>query len=355
MLNKFLCGAAIVALSGQAVLASNVIINGVPHQGGNVINLGHGAGAAGCCAVEDLSLTSLPVIHQPAAVSTVHTTAAPAAVTYQSAPAVTYQSAPAVTYQSAPAVTYQSAPVVTHQAAPPVSTHEIIVNQIPAPTPAVAAPVVAAPVIAAPAVIAPQVSANDWSSRVYVGARGGLAFQRDTDFVADRVKVETEYDDPAYSISAVAGWAAKVNNNIQYRLEAEIGYQFADVDSFSSPGATSTSASGDAETIFAFANAYVDVPIIDRLSGTVGGGLGVGRVDFDDLEFSGGTLLDDDDTAFGYHLDAGLTYDITDQIAVEALYRYTSFVDVEVTAVDGTTTEDNLDSHSVLVGARYGF
>ena len=317
--------------------------------------MSYGSSGVACCGVENLPYTPLPVIHQSAGVPVTHT-AAPI-VTHQAAPAVTYHSAPAATYQSAPAVTYQSPPIVTHQAAPAVSTHEIIVNQIPAPV--APAPVAVAPVAVAPVVAAPIVRTNaaprGWNSRIYVGARGGLAFQRDTDFVANRVKVETEYDDPAYSISAVAGWAAKVNNNIQYRLEAEIGYQFADVDSFSSPGATSTGASGDAETIFAFANAYVDVPIIDRLSGTVGGGLGVGRVDFDDLSFSGGTLVDDDDTAFGYHLDAGLTYDITDQIALEALYRYTSFVDVEVTAVDGTTSEDNLDSHNVLIGARYGF
>ena len=330
MLKNLLGGAAVLALSGHAVSASSVFVNGVSATAAPYVSQ----------AVPAVTYQASIAAHQSAP-----------AVTYQSVPAATYQSAPAVTYQSAPAATYQSAPVVTHQATPVVNTHEIIVNQIPAPV--APAPVAVAP-IAAP-IIQTKAASNSWNSRVYVGARGGLAFLQDTDFAANRVRVETDYDDPAYSISAVAGWAAKVNNNIQYRLEAEIGYQFADADSFSSPGATSTDASGDAETIFAFANAYVDVPIIDRLSGTVGGGLGVGRVDFDDLAFSGGTLLDDDDTAFGYHLDAGLTYDVTDQIAVEALYRYTSFVDVEVTAVDGTTTEDNLDSHSVLIGARYGF
>lgn len=342
MLKILLGGAAVLALSGHAVLASSVFVNG--------------ASGAACCGVEDLPYTPLPVIHQ---------TAAPV-VTHQAAPAVTYH-APAVTHQAAPAVTYQSAPVVTHQApvyvhqpAPAVSTHEVIVNQIPAPAPIVAAPVV---VPAALPPVAPQAAANGWSSRVYVGARGGLSFLRDTDsavVLANRIfTAETDYDDPAYTISAVAGWAAKVNNNIQYRLEAEIGYQFADVDSFSAPGTglTSSDGSGDAETIFAFANAYVDVPIFNRVNGTVGGGIGIGRVNFDDQSFSdtGVTLVDDKDTAFGFHLDAGLTYDISDQIALEALYRYMSFLDVDSTSLDGVSTDNNVNSHNVLIGARYGF
>ena len=37
------------------------------------------------------------------------------------------------------------------------------------------------------------------------------------------------------------------------------------------------------------------------------------------------------------------------------MYRYTSFIDAELTATDGTTSETDVDSHNVLIGARYGF
>jgi len=333
MLKNLLGGAAVLALSGHTVFASNVIVNGVPHHGSGPINISHGAGATACCDVQDLPYNPLPVIHQPATVTTTH------------APA------PVVTYQSAPIVTHQAAPSVVHHAAPPVTTHEVIVNQLPAPAP-IAAPIVAAPVVAAPVVKAP--AQRGWSSRVYVGARGGLSFAEDTDFTFNRVGTESDFDDPGYTISGVVGWAAKVNRSIGYRLEAELGYSQADVDSISTEFATA-SGSGETETIFGFANAYVDIPVFDRLSATVGGGLGAGYVNVENGVSGGPDLVDDSDTAFGYHLDAGLSYDVTEQLAVEALYRYTSFVNVDVTASDGTSSDTNVDSHNVLIGARYGF
>lgn len=391
---KYLFGsAAVLALSGHTALASNVIINGVPHHGNGPINVSYGGNGVACCAVEDLPHSPLPVLQHSTPSSVVTHEAAPAAISYESAPIVSHQAVPAVTYESvpvishqaAPAVTYQSAPVITHQAAPAVTyqskpvishhaapavtshsapavtyyaapaagRHEIIINQLPAPAPVVAAPVVAAPV-------ARSVSAapNAWSSRVYVGARGGLSFLEDTDFRAGGASIDNDYRDPDYTVSAVVGWAAKVNNHIQYRLEAELGYQRADVDTHSSRNFNvgSSGSDGDTQTIFGFANAYVDVPIVKRLSATVGGGLGAGYVEFDDHGIDGlGTLVDDSDTVFGYHLDAGLTYDVTDRIAVEALYRYTNFIDVGLTAEDGNSSEADIESHNVLVGARYGF
>ena len=381
MLKYLLSGAAVLALSGHTVFASNVFINGVPHSAGQAANISYGSGAIGCCETTELSHT-LPVLHPSVVGTTTHTTAptathaTAAAVTHTAAPAVTYQTAPAVTYTAPPVTTYQPAPVVTHQAAPvttyhsaPVVTHqvapvaprhEIIINQLPAPVAAPLPVIAAAPIVAAPAIRPQKPAANSWNSRVYVGARGGITFARDADVdvippQAQRTAIETDFNDPGYTISGVVGWAAKVNNNIQYRLEAELGYSEADVDSFSAPGFISSSGSGDVQTIFAFANAYVDVPVFDRLSATLGGGIGAGRVKIDDFAVSGGPIADDFDTAFGYHLDAGLTYDVTDRVAIEALYRYTSFVDVDVTAFDGTTSDTNIDSHNVLVGARYGF
>jgi len=358
MLKSLLSGAAVLALSGHAALASNVIINGVPHQAGQTANISYGSGAIGCCETTELSHT-LPVIHPSTVGSTTYTSVP--TVTHQAAPAVVHQAAPAVTYQTAPAVTYtapvithQAAPIVTHQAAPVAPRHEVIINQLPAP----AAPVVAAPIVAAPVVKAKKPAARGWNSRVYVGARGGVSFARDTDFNVQGLNVENEYDDPGYTVSGVVGWAAKVNNNIRYRLEAELGYQAADVDRHVAQGvaAARSQSNGDTETIFGFVNAYADIPVINRLNATLGAGLGVGYVSFDGHGTTGlGTLLDDSDTAFGYHLDAGLSYDVTEQLALEALYRYTSFVDVELTAVDGTSSDTNVDSHNVLVGARYGF
>ncbi len=334
MLKSLLGGAALLALSGHAVMASNIIINGVPHHGGQTVNVPYGAGAGACCNVEELPYTPLPVIHQPAAVPATYTTAP--TVTYQAAPVVTYEAAPVVTYEAAPTVTYETAPIVTEQ--------PVVINQ---------APVAPAPVIVA------KPAARGWSSQVYVGARGGWSGIKDTGFGIQGSNVRNDYEDRGYNVAAVVGWGAKVSNSIGYRLEAELGYQTADVDSHRVGGQTfSSQAEGETNTIYGFANAYLDVPLVSRLNAVVGGGLGVGQVEFDGhgIDLPGiGTVQDDEDTVFGYHLDAGLSYDVTDRLALEAMYRYTQFVDVELTSEDGVTSETDVDSHNIVVGARYGF
>lgn len=329
MLKNLLCGAAALGLMSQAALANGIIINGVPHHGGSVVNVPYGHSAVNCCATEELPYSPLPVIN------------------YQTAPSsVSYETAPVITNVPASVTTYEPAPVVTsYQSAPAVTEEIVYINQ--------------APTVAAPVVVAAKPAAKAWSSRVYVGARGGWSRLKDTNFALQRGNVRNAYENEGYNVSAVVGWGAKIKNSIGYRLEAELGYQTADVESHRVGGRTfGSQAFGETSTLYGFANAYLDIPVVSRLNAVVGGGIGAGQVEFDnhgiDLPNTG-TVMDDEDTVFGYHLDAGLSYDVTDQLALEAMYRYTSFVDVELTSRDGATSETDLDSHNVVVGARYGF
>lgn len=319
MLKNLLCGVAAVGLLSQASLANEIIINGVPHHGGSTVNVPYGHGAANCCAVEELPYNPLPVI--------------------------SYETAP-VTYGVVPA-SYETVPV-SYETVPAMKEERVYINDAPSIAVAPAAPIATAPV---PAV-------RGWSSRVYVGARGGWSSARDTDFGVGTANVVNDYDDAGYNVAAVVGWGAKVQNSIGYRLEAELGYQTAEVDTHT-VGGTRISGSdsfGDTNTLYGFANAYLDIPLFNRLNGIVGGGVGVGKVEFDGHGVRGaGVVMDDEDTAFGYHVDAGLSYDVTDRLALEAMYRYTSFVDVELTSVDGVKSETDVDTHNVVVGARYGF
>jgi len=336
MLKNLLCGAAAIGLMSQTAFANNIIINGVPHHGGGSVNVPYGHSAVNCCDTEELPYTPLPVISYDAA---------PAAVTYETAPVVTSVPASVTTYETMPAMTYEAVPVVTSHPAPVVSEEIVYINQ--------------APAVAAPVIVAAEPAQKNWSSRVYVGARGGWSRLKDTDFRVGNAPVENDYENEGYNVAAVVGWGAKVRNSIGYRLEAELGYQTADVDSHTVGGAKfGSQAFGETKTLYGFANAYLDIPVVSRLNAVVGGGVGAGKVEFDshgiDLP-NIGTVVDDEDTVFGYHLDAGVSYDVTDKLALEAMYRYTSFVDVELTSVDGVTSETDVDSHNVLVGARYGF
>ena len=217
------------------------------------------------------------------------------------------------------------------------------------------------------AVYAPQpVAAGGWAARgVYFGARAGLTSTDDTKFTIAPLKkgpsntVRTAYDEPGYTGSVVVGYGARQPHGWGYRMELEAGYQSASVDTHTISGIGKfggNDAKGDAKTLYGFANVYGDVPITDRLSLTAGGGVGIGKVKFEDYGVKGaGKALDDSATAFGYHLDAGMSYQVSEQVALEALYRYQTFVDAEVRTENGNDTKIDLTNHSVLAGVRVGF
>ncbi len=206
-----------------------------------------------------------------------------------------------------------------------------------------------------------------WKARgVYVGARAGLTSPRDTDFTIGAFRgnppagVKTDYDEPGYTGSLVVGYGARPTNGAWgYRVELEGGYQTANVNSHTIEGAGRFSggdAQGDTKILYGFVNAYGDIPLTDRLALTAGGGVGIGYVDFDGHAVRGiGTALDDSAAAFGYHLDAGVSYQLSEAVALEAIYRYQSFIDAEVTTENGNEQKIDVDSHSVLAGVRVGF
>ena len=86
----------------------------------------------------------------------------------------------------------------------------------------------------------------------------------------------------------------------------------------------------------------------------IGAGVGYGSVDLEN-HANATAQVDDDGGAFGYHLDAGIGIDITDSLSIEALYRYSSFLDVEVTSALGSRSDVDVDSHQGLGGLRYKF
>jgi len=209
-------------------------------------------------------------------------------------------------------------------------------------------------------------AASGWKARsVYVGARAGVTSPRDTDFTVGAFQgnppadIKSTYEEPGYTGSLVVGYGARTAHGWGYRVELEGGYQTAKVDSHTIEGVGKFEgdyAEGDTKVLYGFVNAYGDIPITHRLALTAGGGVGIGHVDFDGYGVRGvGTALDDSATAFGYHLDAGVTYQLTDAVALEALYRYQSFINAEVTTENGNDEKIDLDSHSLLAGVRVGF
>jgi len=102
-------------------------------------------------------------------------------------------------------------------------------------------------------------------------------------------------------------------------------------------------------------NAYVDFGS-GALKPYIGAGAGVGSVEFDNHGVSAvGTALDDSGTGLAWQIGAGVSYAFSEQTTLELGYRYFNVDSVELTAVDGTSSDVDVRAHQVMVGLRYAF
>ena len=176
----------------------------------------------------------------------------------------------------------------------------------------------------------------------YVGLAGGLAIFHDSDIDVrvpgfGTVSGEVEYD-IGYGFNVSAGYKFD-----QMRLEAEFGYNKADVDKISTAGVTE-SATGDVTIMSYMINAYYDMKLAAPITPFFGVGLGM----------INGDLEDEEDTVFGYQLTAGVTSPINEFLNLDVYYRYQGASDFEADAA-GMPVDFSYDSSLVFAGLRYTF
>ncbi|PYE98159.1 opacity protein-like surface antigen [Rhizobium sp. PP-F2F-G38] len=206
----------------------------------------------------------------------------------------------------------------------------------------------------------------------YLGSVSSLTFLDDTSFAAGGARVGTDYDVGYYS-GVRAGYSFGDMGYVSPRVELEVGYGNASVDNHrvSGVGAISSIDSfGDASTIQGYVNGYLDIPLGGQLSAItpyVGGGVGVMNLELRRQGVAGvATLMDDDDTRFAYHLDAGVGINIQElglftnfalltNTTFDIGYRFTAADDFSFTARDGSRSETDFRSHAVIVGFRKSF
>jgi OmpA-OmpF porin, OOP family len=150
-----------------------------------------------------------------------------------------------------------------------------------------------------------------------------------------------------------------------FRLEAEVAYKSADIEDVNStlllPGGAAPglrAAGGGETTALSFMiNAMLDFGDDDGLSGFIGGGAGVARVDFDNLRAfaNQGAFLDDSDTRFAWQAVAGVRQAITPNIDVHLRYRFFNVEDVQGVGFAGRAVETRLRTHSLLGGITFNF
>ncbi len=201
----------------------------------------------------------------------------------------------------------------------------------------------------------------------YLGTLSSLTFLDDTDFSAVGSGFNTDYDLGTYS-ALRAGYSFGSYGFVSPRLELEIGYGRADVDEHTVDGIGAGGGSfGSASTIQGYVNGYLDVPTGTAVTPYLGGGVGAMNLKLRRQGTSGtGVQMNDDDTKFAYHLDAGVGIDLSTisflrdtnlftNTTFDIGYRYTAANDFDFTANDGTTSSTDFNSHAVTVGFRRQF
>ncbi|UZJ39069.1 outer membrane beta-barrel protein [Prosthecochloris sp. SCSIO W1102] len=164
------------------------------------------------------------------------------------------------------------------------------------------------------------------------------------------------------------------------RLEAELGYQTNDVSTlkWEDPNyycdgdgcgeSDKAGATGNVSlTTFMF-NGYYDIKPMDDSNVEIffTAGIGAAFVHFDEVGpgWESGDLVKDytstfSETTWAYQLGAGVAIPVSDEIMIDARYRYFDSADITSRDDDELTDDDpmniSFDSHSALVGLRYNF
>jgi OmpA-OmpF porin, OOP family len=183
------------------------------------------------------------------------------------------------------------------------------------------------------------------SDGLYVGLAGGVGQTLDSNISGTGINADADFE-----IGGVAALSLGYGYENGLRSEIELGGRWSDTDSISN-----TTASGDVRSLSAMVNALYDVSTETALTPYFGVGLGAANVETSGQSPVGSSSISDDDTALAYQGIVGVSYQISDNVALKADYRYFSTADLDYTTADGTTVSSEYDNHAVLFGISFGF
>ncbi len=160
-----------------------------------------------------------------------------------------------------------------------------------------------------------------------------------------------------------------------FRVEAEVSYKRARVDDIETsvrfPGAPGTGipvggaitpdlypAGGGRTSALSFMiNGMLDFGDDDGISGFVGGGVGIARIDYNNIRaFSNQPAgIDDSDSRFAWQVVAGVRQAISDTVDITVRYRFFNADNIRTVDFRGFESESRFRSHSLLGGITFNF
>jgi len=184
------------------------------------------------------------------------------------------------------------------------------------------------------------------SSGFYVGAALGLGLQDDADVTGTGINSSVETDTGLVGLLSLGH--AYGNG---FRTEFEVSYSHASIDSVS--GASGSD--GAVTALGGLVNALYDIPLDGPLKPYLGIGIGAARLSYDDVSPIGGSTLSDRDLVFAYQGIAGASYDLGDNLALTADYRYFRTADPDFNSVGIGSVDSEFTEHRIMVGLRFTF
>lgn len=178
----------------------------------------------------------------------------------------------------------------------------------------------------------------------YAGAEGGATWAEDADLDGTGLGAKLDYE-PGWNAGAVVGYAFGTG----LRTEIEGFYNENNIDKLHTDFGK-INAEGEVKNAAAMLNVYYDIYMGDSpFVPFVGGGVGASYVDLDIDTPVGGES--DHSWEFAYQGIVGVGYELTDNMVLDASYRYFATSDADLA---GDTSLEN-HNHKAVVGLKYFF
>lgn len=195
----------------------------------------------------------------------------------------------------------------------------------------------------------------------YTGVIGGLNLARDAAYDSSIGTLEADDDKNAgWAVGGVLGYdfqPLRLELELMHRDNGIDAIDFVDDGGLGGGALAGTVADVGGQVGFnsLMINALYDVDTGGRLTPFLGGGLGLGRANYENITPGGVPLVDDGDAVFALQGIAGVATALTPSLELTASYRYLWSTRSDLVAAAGNAIEPRYRTHSFLVGLVYRF